>query len=140
LPDELPVHVLSVRQPWAHAIIYLGKDVENRTWKPDRPCRVLIHASRRIAFDRRGLNALAAMRPRLRNLPLDLDDYSYGQIIGRVDVVSWDRIQGRGRPWSVDGQWHWHLTNVVPIQRPIEMKGRPSFFPAPDGWELAFDR
>lgn len=30
--NGLPVYALSVRQPWAHAIIHLGKDIENRDW------------------------------------------------------------------------------------------------------------
>ncbi len=29
----LPIHALSVRQPWAWAIIHAGKDIENRSWQ-----------------------------------------------------------------------------------------------------------
>jgi hypothetical protein len=39
------IKALSVRQPWAHAILHLGKDVENRS-KPTRVReRILIQAS-----------------------------------------------------------------------------------------------
>lgn len=31
--SELPVRALSIRQPWAWAIIYAGKDIENRSWQ-----------------------------------------------------------------------------------------------------------
>jgi len=47
----VPPLALSVRQPWAHAIIYAGKDVENRSHAAVRNglyggVRVAIHASR----------------------------------------------------------------------------------------------
>jgi len=42
---------LSVRQPWAHAILHLGKRVENRDW---RGCNyrgpVLLHASKTLVL------------------------------------------------------------------------------------------
>lgn len=37
---------LSIRQPWAHLIIYAAKDVENRDWPTRVRGRVLIHASK----------------------------------------------------------------------------------------------
>ena len=39
---------LSVRQPWAWAIIYAGKDVENRTWPTRYRGFVIVHASQRV--------------------------------------------------------------------------------------------
>lgn len=33
----LPKVALSVRQPWAWAIVYFDKDVENRSWKANHP-------------------------------------------------------------------------------------------------------
>lgn len=35
-PEPEGLRVLSIREPWAHAIIYLGKDVENRSWRSGR--------------------------------------------------------------------------------------------------------
>jgi hypothetical protein len=40
-----PLKAISVRQPWAHAIIHLGKDVENRPWRRNYSGPLLIHAS-----------------------------------------------------------------------------------------------
>lgn len=44
-----PLKALSIRQPWAHAIVHLGKTIENRDW---RGCSyrgpILIHASSNI--------------------------------------------------------------------------------------------
>src|SRR5262245_49391577 len=48
---DLPKLALSVRQPWAHAIIYFRKDIENRSWQAVNHGlrwrgRVAIHAAR----------------------------------------------------------------------------------------------
>ncbi len=48
---QLPALALSVRQPWAWAIIHAGKDIENRTWQAvnhglKQRGRIAIHASK----------------------------------------------------------------------------------------------
>jgi hypothetical protein len=48
--NSLPSFALSVRQPWAWAIIHAGKDIENRSWQATNPARqvrgrVAVHAS-----------------------------------------------------------------------------------------------
>lgn len=53
---DVPTRALSILQPWAHAIVHLGKRIENRDWRgcPHR-CEILIHASKGVgtidAFD-----------------------------------------------------------------------------------------
>lgn len=52
----LPTKALSVRQPWAWAIIHAGKDIENRTVHSVslggmRPGRICIHASKGMTLD-----------------------------------------------------------------------------------------
>lgn len=37
---------LSIRQPWAWAILHTGKSVENRDWYTEYRGRVLLHASK----------------------------------------------------------------------------------------------
>lgn len=49
--NSLPKLALSVRQPWAWAIIYAGKDVENRSWQAtnhglNRRGRIAMHAAK----------------------------------------------------------------------------------------------
>ena len=42
---------ISIRQPWAWAILYAGKDVENRTWQlPERfwGQDILLHAGQQL--------------------------------------------------------------------------------------------
>jgi len=40
-----PWRALSIRQPWAYAILHLGKDIENRPWRTNFRGPLLIHAS-----------------------------------------------------------------------------------------------
>lgn len=52
----MPALALSVRQPWAWAIIHGGKDIENRTWQAvnhglKQRGRVAIHASKGMTRD-----------------------------------------------------------------------------------------
>lgn len=49
--SELPAKALSVRQPWAWAIIHAGKDIENRSWQAVsrgdmKPKRIAVHAAK----------------------------------------------------------------------------------------------
>ncbi len=54
---DVPTRALSILQPWAHAIVHLGKRIENRDWRTGCSYRgeILIHASKGIgsidAFD-----------------------------------------------------------------------------------------
>jgi ASCH domain len=52
--------LLTIRQPWAWAIIYGGKDVENRSWLTKHRGPLLIHAG--SAFDPRRVRDRQAAR------------------------------------------------------------------------------
>lgn len=42
------IQALTIRQPWAWAIVHAGKDIENRTWDTDFRGEVLIHTSKKL--------------------------------------------------------------------------------------------
>lgn len=93
---------LTVRQPWAWAIIHAGKDIENRTWATDHRGPLLIHAGKRI--DPQGfafIRALGIVVP---------DDLPLGGIIGQVDLLACtpDPV---GSPWAAEGHYHWQLAS-----------------------------
>jgi hypothetical protein len=44
------VKALTIRQPWAWATIYGGKDVENRRWRTAYRGPLLIHAGKNADF------------------------------------------------------------------------------------------
>lgn len=128
---SLPVRALSVRQPWAYAILHMGKDVENRTWEP--PANLLgvrfwIHASKKVealepwellgqrftlADD--GLCALAHL-PR-------------GAIVGSARLA--DVVEQSASRWFA-GPIGWVLTEPIPLETPIPCQGRLGLWHVPD--------
>lgn len=94
--SDLPKLALSVRQPWAWAIIFAGKDIENRTWQAvnhglKRRGRVAVHASKGMgreeyedARDFINDNLIRVGSPLRCPEPADL---IRGGIIGSVEVV-----------------------------------------------------
>lgn len=97
---SFPDRALSVRQPWAWAIIHAGKDIENRSWQAVNHGlavrgRVAIHASATLgkaeyhnAADFMGGLGIACPPP------AELDR---GGIIGSVEVV--DVVRESDSPW-----------------------------------------
>lgn len=104
LDDLLPVYALSVRQPWAYAIIHEGKDIENRRWT-----RLFAHG--RSALDFRGPVCIHASKGMTRaeyeeaagtfaeagaTLPPP-HELLRGGIIGTVEIV--DVVRKSRSPW-----------------------------------------
>jgi hypothetical protein len=88
--SAFPDIAISVRQPWAWAIIHAGKDVENRNWQPNNPGlrkrgRVAIHAAKGMTRDEYA-NASAFMRSVGITCP-PAADLARGCIIGSVEIV-----------------------------------------------------
>ena len=97
---DLPRLALSVRQPWAWAIIHGGKDIENRSWQAvnhglKMRGRICIHASKGMTRDeydsaRYTMEKIGVECPRP-------DDLYRGGIIGAVEVI--DVVKFSGSPW-----------------------------------------
>ena len=124
---------LSVRQPWAWAIIHGGKDVENRSWRSRYRGPLLIHAAGTQEDD----DVLDACRlvAKLRGLPLEqaLGHYriclKLGAVIGRVDMV--DCVEDHPSPWF-RGRYGFVFRNPRPV-RAYRLRGRPGIFEAHPG-------
>lgn len=71
---------LSVRQPWAWAILHAGKAVENRRWATDYRGELLIHAGKTVEDDAVDVVAAVAGRDVPEGLPT-------GGVVGRVRLV-----------------------------------------------------
>lgn len=88
--EQLPEFALSVRQPWAHAIIYFDKDVENRSWQAVNHGlrvrgRIAIHAAKglgKVEYE----EARKLVNSRGWTCP-DASALRRGGIIGSVEVV-----------------------------------------------------
>lgn len=87
---DLPSLALSVRQPWAWAIIYGGKDIENRSWQAVNHGltvrgRIAIHAAKGMTRDE--YEGAREMMERIGVRCPAAIDLQRGGIIGSVDVV-----------------------------------------------------
>jgi len=117
LPNAAP-KVLTIRQPWAHAIVHLGKDVENRSWRAHYLGPLLIHASAQQEDDPGDLLAQHMSRPPGQKILAQLRTSS---IVGIANLS--DYVRDSGSKWASKGQWHWLLRGVRPI-KPIPCTGR----------------
>jgi hypothetical protein len=111
--EARPLRALTLWQPWASAVAYLGKDIENRGHHRTYRGLVLIHA---------GLRVDSAA---LQHMPAGLD-------LPRKAVVAIARLtgmhtdcDGRCSPWAQAGPgvWHWQLTDVHALTRPVPAPG-----------------
>ena len=100
---------ISIRHPWAYAILHLGKDIENRPMRTHYRGRILIQASLKVEEDE------------ARELKLDPDELSTGAIVGSVEIV--DCIRGSKSKWANRGQWHWVLKNPRVLAKPRRRRG-----------------
>lgn len=135
---DLPRHALSVRQPWAWAIIEAGKDIENRTWRSPNVGlnfrgTVAIHAAVGMSRDEYE-DAAEAIREITGYDPPLARNLIRGALIGMVDVVG--VVRTKISPWFF-GPVGLVLRNPRPIP-PIPCKGQLGFFAwQPSGGEIA---
>lgn len=129
---DLPRLALSVRQPWAWAIIFAGKDIENRSWScysANRRFRgrCAIHAS--AGMTRYEYTEAAEFMASLGITCPPPADLVRGAIIGTVDVIgSVTRVSRQtSSKWFV-GSFGLVLREPEPLAEPIPVSGQLSFF------------
>lgn len=108
---------LTIRQPWVHAILQEGKDIENRSWQRSFRGWLALHAS---GQPRRG-----ATFPRGLRVP-DLSMLNYSAICGvaRVtDIVTKSRSKWFWHPEDGSINYGWVLADITVLKRPIPCKG-----------------
>lgn len=118
---------LSIRQPWAWAIIHAGKDIENRGWTTRFRGRFLVHAAKGLAhceYD----NAADTIHDIVGKWAVPhFDELQRGGIIGSVELV--DCVVGCKSPWFF-GPYGFVLANPQPL--PFQsMRGTLGFFNPP---------
>jgi hypothetical protein len=100
---NFPQLALSVRQPWAWAIIHAGKDIENRDWRKPNPGlnfrgRVALHASKGMTQEEyREANAFIGIASNSHAHSPMANELHYGGIIGTVEIV--DMVKESKSPW-----------------------------------------
>ena len=116
---EAPI-ALSLRQPWVYAILHLGKDIENRTWRSRYRGRVILHASR--TMDAAGVKYL---RERGFHVPEALP---MGAYVGEVTITECRPLAECASRWAF-GPWCYILERPVAYETPIPGPGRLGFYP-----------
>jgi len=108
---------ITIKQPWVHAILHEGKDIENRSWQRSFRDWIAIHASAKPVRD--------VDFPRGHRVP-ELSTLDYSAICGvaRVtDIVTKSRSKWFWRPDDGSINFGWVLTDVTPLSKPIACKG-----------------
>lgn len=131
--NDLPIKALSIRQPWAWAIINAGKDIENRNWTTKFRGPFCIHAAKGMTLaewddamdfiDRQFPVPLASKFGR-RASAVNSHEGRRGGIIGVAEIV--DCVEASTSPWFM-GRYGFVLENVraVPF---IPVRGALGFF------------
>ena len=140
------MRILTVRQPWAWAIVHGGKDVENRPRNIAGGYRgpVAIHAGvarfeddgqyrevkRAIVSEQNGWPADDAELWSADLVEPDDPRFVYGAIIGVVDLIDVHRSPMCANasavtcsPWGILDDWHLVLANPRALDEPIPYKG-----------------
>jgi ASCH domain len=141
------VKALTVKQPWAWAIAYGSKRVENRTWMPPSSLRELaIHAGARSSWDRDGEASPLVWREwkRLGHLAAHLDRKSewidFGAIVAIAELADCHDgtlEQGECSDWADRRLYHWVLANIRPLAEPVPARGMLGLWTVPEEAERA---
>jgi len=124
------MRILTVRQPWAWAIIHGGKDVENRVRNIAGGYRgpVAIHAG--LAYDNQWNSyPLALKMNHHEGVHEDPQPWRahLGAILGVVDLVDVHDLDSAAcyddTEWAEDGMYHLVLANPRPLTTPIPFRG-----------------
>jgi len=115
------IRALTIRQPWAAAIAYADKRVENRVWATAYRGPVLIHAGK--AMDRRHGPMVASVT---RGLQLDL-----GAVLAVARITDCHEDDGECTPWSQAGHFHFVLDEVTALPLPIPWDGTQRLWTPP---------
>jgi hypothetical protein len=118
--ENLPELALSIRQPWAWAIIHGGKDIENRCWthvsRPRQLSRLLcqrgriaVHAA--VKMNKAEYHAAREFMGRMGIQCPAAADLPRGGIIGSVEITG--NVEASDSPWF-SGPWGLVLEAPLP--------------------------
>jgi hypothetical protein len=116
---EMKYPCISIKQPWAYAILHLGKDVENRTWPIPAKFegeRVLIHAGKNIDME-----AVRWLRSQGYDIPKTLP---VGCIVG---CAYFGNDGDRNSEWAEPDMQHWSIKDARELAL-FRCRGQLGFF------------
>ena len=120
-PDRL---ALGVQQPWADLILQGIKTLEIRRFNTRCRETIYLYASQRFS-------SFPAARRALKRYQLDRDQFTYGKILGTVDVVG-SRLATKADAEAacvpqklLTGRYAWELANPVRFKESLEVRYLP---------------
>jgi len=115
---------LSLKQPWAWAVLHTDKDVENRSWYCGYRGPLVIHGSKN--WDQKGYEFLVY---RMDVWVPEKERHVFGALQGIVEMVDCvDRCDSR---WFF-GDWGFVFEDPREFKRPIPWRGQQMLFDVPD--------
>jgi hypothetical protein len=118
------VKAITIRQPWAWAVVFGIKRVENRTWATRYRGPRLIHAGKSRASLGREADLLPGLPP--------YDELPYRAIVGVVTLVDCVPVDQAPPAPFTEGPWCWILADARPFRRPIPHRGLIRLFEVDD--------
>ncbi len=115
------MQALTIKQPWAWAILRAGKDIENRSWATTYRGPLLIHSSKSVSraeFERAAefIRSLGVEVPSFAELQSQM-----GMVLGSATLQ--DCVESADSPWWM-GPVGWKLTDPHPWANPVSCNGR----------------
>jgi hypothetical protein len=115
---------LTVKAPWAWAIVHAGKNIENRSWTTKYRGRIYIHAGMSdCPEDRDEVESIIG-----REVPVQIARGALVAAATLVDIVPLS--EANASPWA-SGPFCWVLDDVKALYRPKPMPGRLSLWVVP---------
>ncbi|MBL8191839.1 MAG: ASCH domain-containing protein [Acidobacteria bacterium] len=118
---------LTLRPVWAWAVIYAGKDIENRTWRTQLRGTIAIHASKGLTRAEYKADVKRLPRRWQKEIPA-FEEMTRGAIVGVVDLV--DCVAESKSRWFNEGSYGFVLKNAQAIN-PVECTGALGFWDIP---------
>lgn len=121
---QLWMYALTVRQPWADCILYHGRRIENRAWKPPQRIigeRIAIHAGKE-------LDTYAGFRAASQAAGADLWKQVYSMRRGAVVATAVVTGSCSAESKEADSVWFtgpigWLLDDIRILPRPVLARG-----------------
>lgn len=134
--DTTPGHpgyrALTVRQPWAWALLHGGKGIENRSQVWSYRGLLLIHAAAALSATGMADPVCTAAREHWETAHGHPPDLVRGALIGAVTVVDTHRDTGCCRPWGFPGAVHMVVVDPITFVDPVPVRGSLSLWRVPD--------
>jgi hypothetical protein len=121
---------LSIRPPWAWAILHAAKDIENRTWKTNIRGAIAVHSSQTMSrsYYDWAIEEIKKTAPGTKVPPYA--EMVRGAIVGLVDIIGCE--QRTKSKWHIKGNYGFVLANPRVLRQPVPCNGRLSFWEVPD--------